>query len=329
MALYPKGDQPYMCGLSQCSYPRVWTPQEERLFQEIGRRLEDALTSLLMLHNLGESERKLEEAQRIAHVGHWERDADTDAVTWSDETYRIFGLRPQERIVNFAAFRALIHPDDRQAVAEAMAALRGDRRYDMEYRVARPNGEVRLVHAQGALVTDDAGRPRRRFGTVQDITERKRAEQRLMAQHTVTQTLAEAATLEEATPKILQAVCECLDWDLGTLWSLDRHAGGLRCVAPWQKASVAPPRLPAPPRAPPRLEWAATALAGAGRLPPIFPMSSRTQIPPARPSPHAKGCTRPSAFPSCSAATSWESWSSSATSAGRPIRTFSPLWRPS
>src|SRR6266850_3112564 len=49
MALYPKGDQPYMFGLSQCSYPRAWTPQEERLFQEIGRRLEDALTSLLML----------------------------------------------------------------------------------------------------------------------------------------------------------------------------------------------------------------------------------------------------------------------------------------
>src|SRR5262249_50939017 len=169
----------------------------------------DALTSVLMFRNLGESECKLEEAQRIAHVGHWERDVDTDAVTWSDETYRIFGLRPQERGFSFAEFGVLIHPDDRQMVAEAAAALRGNQRYDVEYRVVRPNGEVRLVHAQGALVTDDAGRPRRRFGTVQDITERKRAEQRLMAQHTVTQTLAEAATLEEATPKILQAVCEC------------------------------------------------------------------------------------------------------------------------
>ena len=76
MALYPKGDQPYMFGLHQCSYARVWTPQEERLFQEIGRRLEDALTSLLIFRNLGESERKLEEAQRIAHVGYWERDLD-------------------------------------------------------------------------------------------------------------------------------------------------------------------------------------------------------------------------------------------------------------
>ena len=94
MAIYPKLDKPYMLGLHQCSYPRVWTPQEERLFREIGRRLEDALTSLLIFRNLGESERKLEEAQRLAHVGYWERDTDTDLITWSDETYRIFGLQP-------------------------------------------------------------------------------------------------------------------------------------------------------------------------------------------------------------------------------------------
>src|SRR5207245_8459231 len=97
MALYPKVDRPYTFGLHQCSYPRVWTPQEERLFQVIGRRLEDALTSLLMFRDLRDSEARLEEAQRIAHVGYWDRDLDTDLLTWSDETYRIFGLRPQER----------------------------------------------------------------------------------------------------------------------------------------------------------------------------------------------------------------------------------------
>jgi len=97
MALYPKGDRPYMFGLSQCSSPRVWALQEAQLFQAIGRRLTDALTSLSMLRSLRESERRLEDAQRLAHVGHWERDGDTSVVTWSDETYRIFGLRPQER----------------------------------------------------------------------------------------------------------------------------------------------------------------------------------------------------------------------------------------
>jgi PAS domain S-box-containing protein len=73
---------------------------------------------------------------------------------------------------------------------------------------------------------------------LRDITERKRAEQRLLAQHTVTQVLAEAATLEEATPKILQAVCECLVWDLGELWRTDRVAGVLRFVEVWHKESL-------------------------------------------------------------------------------------------
>jgi PAS domain S-box-containing protein len=58
MALDPKGDRAYLFGVSQCSYPRVWTPQEEALFQEIGRRLTDALTSLSIVRSLRESEKR-------------------------------------------------------------------------------------------------------------------------------------------------------------------------------------------------------------------------------------------------------------------------------
>jgi PAS domain S-box-containing protein len=180
MTVYPKVDKPYLFGLHQCSYPRVWTPQEERLFQAIGRRLEDALTSLLMFRNLRESEAKLEEAQRIAHVGYWDRDLDIDRLTWSDEAYRIFGLGPQDRTITFAGLQDLLHPDDRQLMVRAVAeALGGGPRYDVEYRVVRPGGEVRIVHSQGEVTRDEAGRPRRMFGTVQDITERKRAEEAL------------------------------------------------------------------------------------------------------------------------------------------------------
>jgi PAS domain S-box-containing protein len=78
---------------------------------------------------------------------------------------------------------------------------------------------------------------------LRDITDRKRAEQRLVAQHTVTQVLAEAATLEEATPRVLQAVCECLVWDLGELWRIDRAAGVLRCVEVWHKVSLEAPHF--------------------------------------------------------------------------------------
>ena len=86
-----------------------------------------------MFRNQGESERKLEEAQSLAHVGHWERDPDTDLITWSDETYRIFGLQPQERILKLAQLAELIHPEDRQVMVQAQAeALRsGGERYDV------------------------------------------------------------------------------------------------------------------------------------------------------------------------------------------------------
>ncbi len=179
MAVYPKVDQPYMFGLHQCSHARRWEAREERLFQQIGRRLGDALTGLLTLRNLRQSEGKLEEAQRIAHVGHWEYDLAADRYNWSDETYRIFGL-PRERIVNFALLEELIHPDDRQVThRRRMRALQGGPPYEVEYRVVRPNGEVRAVHSRVDVTRDESGRTRRLFGTVQDVTERKRAEEDL------------------------------------------------------------------------------------------------------------------------------------------------------
>src|SRR5207253_1793833 len=74
MALYPKGDQPYMFGLSQCSSPRVWTPAEERLFEEIGRRLTDALTGLSIFRSLRESEQRYRYIFESTGVSIWEED---------------------------------------------------------------------------------------------------------------------------------------------------------------------------------------------------------------------------------------------------------------
>jgi PAS domain S-box-containing protein len=180
MAVYPKVDKPYMFGLHQCSYPRTWTAREERLFQEVGRRIGDALTGLLMLRNLRESEGRLEEAQRVAHVGYWQRDLATNLVTWSDESSRIFGLPPGQSRVAFAGYQELIHSEDRQRIVAAWAeALRGGPRYDVEYRVVRPNGDVCIVHSQGDVTRDESGRPRRIFGIIQDVTERKQAEENL------------------------------------------------------------------------------------------------------------------------------------------------------
>lgn len=181
MAIYPRTGTAWEFGMHQCSSPRVWSAAEERLFAEIGRRLADALTSLLMQRDLRDSESKLAEAQRLGHFGSWDRDFDAGTVTLSDEACRIFGLPPQEDRLLLDKWHEqwlqLIHPEDQAKVAQALtAALRGDLAYDVEYRVIRPDGEVRSIHSYAEVTKDDSGHPRRMFGTMQDITERQKAE---------------------------------------------------------------------------------------------------------------------------------------------------------
>src|SRR5215467_8511432 len=126
---------------------------------------------------LVESRARFEEAQRLAHVGWWERDLITGHVTVSDEVCRILGVRPVAQWLN------LIHPEDRPRAAEAAAAalLPGGPRYDVEYRVVRPDGAIRMVHSQGDVTRDESGRPLRQFGVLQDITELRQAEKELRA----------------------------------------------------------------------------------------------------------------------------------------------------
>jgi PAS domain S-box-containing protein len=139
---------------------------------------------------LAESKARLEEAQRIAHVGWWERDLLTDRVTVSDEVVHILGERPVGR------WLYLLHPDDRARAAEAAAAAirPGGPRYDVEYRVLRPDGSLRFVHSRADTTCDSAGRPVRQFGVLQDITELRQAEQELRKSEISFRTFVDHAT---------------------------------------------------------------------------------------------------------------------------------------
>jgi PAS domain S-box-containing protein len=128
--------------------------------------------------NLQESKARLEEAQRVAHMGHYYWDLIANRVTWSDELYRIYGLPPQEGPIDMTMVREMIHPDDREHVFRAAEeAVRSGVHSEAEHRVVRPDGEVRTVQGLGTVKRDASGRAYEMFGTVQDITERKRAEE--------------------------------------------------------------------------------------------------------------------------------------------------------
>jgi PAS domain S-box-containing protein len=161
------------------------------------------------LQGLRRSEAKLEEAQRVAHLGYWERDLDTNRITWSDETHRIHGLTPGEGTIALAAMLERIHPEDRSIWGQATAeALQGGRRYDVEYRVVRPDGEVRIVHSEGDVIRDESGRPRSVFGTIQDLTERKGAEEALREVQAELERANRVTTIGQLTASVAHEVSQ-------------------------------------------------------------------------------------------------------------------------
>ena len=131
------------------------------------------------------SELGLAEAQRIAHLGSWDSDLRAGTMTWSDETFRIFGFAPQAFVPTQEWFIAHLHPEDRGRVRRAIeAAIGGGPDYDLEMRLMRPDGSIRTVHVRGEIIADAAGIPLRLVGTVLDITARTALEARLAYQAT-------------------------------------------------------------------------------------------------------------------------------------------------
>jgi PAS domain S-box-containing protein len=129
---------------------------------------------------LRRSEAQLREAQEIAHLGSWEWDAHSNVIARSAELCRIFGKSQDEIGAGQAMPHDLIHPEDRERFgAETREALAQRKAYSIDCRIVRADG-VRFLHTQGHVTYDEAGKPIRARGTVQDVTDRKQTEARLL-----------------------------------------------------------------------------------------------------------------------------------------------------
>src|SRR5512146_988953 len=124
----------------------------------------------------------------------------------------------------------VVHPEDREAtIAEATKVCQGYRTMRFRNRCRAKDGSYRWIVWTAAAPADG----RFFYATGRDVTELKRDQDLLVAQYAVTRVLAEASSLAEAAPKILQKICETLEWATGSLWQLDRSKGVLRCVETW------------------------------------------------------------------------------------------------
>ncbi|HEX6641703.1 MAG TPA: ATP-binding protein, partial [Thermoanaerobaculia bacterium] len=163
---------------------------EELQFQ--ATHLEEQSTELEMsnaeleatLDQLSRGEALLAEAQSSAHLGSWEWDMVTGAIAWTDEMYRLYGYEPQSVTIDFERYLAGIHPDDRVVAQEAIQeAMRTNGSFVFEHRTVAADGDERVLHCRGRVITDDESRPLRMTGSAQDVTERRAAEEAIRRAH--------------------------------------------------------------------------------------------------------------------------------------------------
>jgi len=162
----------------------VFTPDEDDLGTIVG--WVSSVTDITELKQaedvLRRNQSMLARTESITHTGSWEWEIATDTVTWSEELFRIVRRDPAEGAPSFAEHPKLYHPDDMKELKRVVGiALSEGTSYEIELRAICPDGEIRNCLATGFVHRNSEGRITHLFGTLQDITERKKAEEEKQA----------------------------------------------------------------------------------------------------------------------------------------------------
>ncbi len=163
----------------------------------------------------------LHAAEDAAHIGTWEWDLESDELRWSDNLFRIYGLEPGaiRPSLGYGYLFEQLHPGDRDRVESAGESIRREGQLEpLEYRFIRPDGSMRYLRATQALVEHSDTHPRRILGTVQDITERRRAEREIATHIAISEALVNWRTLEQGSEGLLQSVADVLQCATSVMW---------------------------------------------------------------------------------------------------------------
>ncbi|MGQ4647275.1 response regulator [Lyngbya aestuarii] len=154
--------------------------QEKQLVKQNARLTQEIEERKLAEEKLQKSEANLIQAQRVAHVGNWEFDVFTGKITWSEEKFRIFGIDSTKPEPTFAELMEIIHPNNRSQFEQAVSrAISQGISYKIDFRIKRPDGELRYLESRGEPVFNNSGEVIQLFGTALDITERLQAQEEL------------------------------------------------------------------------------------------------------------------------------------------------------
>lgn len=178
------------------------------------------------LENLRLAEARLEEAQHVARMGHWDYDIAREEAYWSKTLYTVFGLKPDEVVEPGQEFTARIHPDDRPIVQQHMERAYNERRgFELTYRIIHADGAPRSVYSAGNVVANEHGEVVRMAGIVQDISRRRELEQslarsveRLSGINAVGQKVTSTFDLNQISHDVLAATRALLGVDLVVLF---------------------------------------------------------------------------------------------------------------
>ncbi|HTP66045.1 MAG TPA: EAL domain-containing protein [Geobacteraceae bacterium] len=146
----------------------------------LGYRIRYMLRASLAVSTLRQNEARFATVQRIAHIGSWEWNIQKDELYCSEELFRIFTVEAIGFDANYQSFLNSVHPLDREFVSMSIEeALFARKPYNIDYRILLPGGIERIVHAEAEVTWNDEGKPVWMAGIIQDITERKRAEEQI------------------------------------------------------------------------------------------------------------------------------------------------------
>jgi PAS domain S-box-containing protein len=204
----------------------IWIRDAVQVIVEDGKPayLRGFMFDITRQKNEEENQRKIElhlaEAQTIAHVGSWELNIVENDLQWSDESFRIFEIDQSKFKPTYESFLEVVHPDDRERVNRAYSeSLENKTPYSIEHRLLMPDGSIKLVNERCDTEYDEKGDPLRSFGTVQDISDRKRTDDAI-------KTIASAVSStsgDDFYNDLVTNIAEMFDADFAFIGLLDQH----------------------------------------------------------------------------------------------------------